>query len=285
LTASYMNPDYPKDDYPLSALTSEQADAPAEHADNEAIHHDWLTTKHAKAGVNCTACHEQTDAGSKVKTWVEKPEHTACQTCHAAESNSFQEGKHGMRLKAGLPPMTPAMARLPMNPDNKHKELTCVSCHAAHTFDTQKAAKASCQTCHIDDHSVNFDNSPHAALWQAELDGVKPKGTGVSCSSCHMPRVWHEDDLGNERILVDHNQNNTLRPNDKMLRPVCLNCHGLGFAMDALADRDLIRNNFSGQPNVHVESIDMAREVDRIFREKKAARKAAEMNKNKTENE
>lgn len=173
--------------------------------------------------------------------------------------------------------MTPAMARLPMNPENKHKQLTCVSCHGAHKFDTQQAAKVSCQQCHVDDHSRNFDGSPHAALWKLELDGSKPQGTGVSCSTCHMPRIWHEDDQGNERILVDHNQNNTLRPNDKMLRPVCLTCHGLGFAMDALADPQLIKNNFTGQPSVHVESIDMAREVDRIFREKKAAR----MKKNK----
>lgn len=296
ITASYMNPNYPKDEYPLAPLSAEQADAPETYAGEDDIHKDWLNTKHAKAGVNCTACHEQADPETKLKAWVEKPDHTSCQTCHADETTGFMEGKHGMRLKVGLSPMTPAMARLPMNPANKHEELTCVSCHGAHTFDTQKAAKESCQQCHVDDHSVNFDNSPHAELWQAELDGIADEGTGVNCSTCHMPRIWHEDDNGNERILVDHNQNNTLRPNDKMLRPVCMNCHGLGFAMDALADPEMIKNNFSGESNVHVESIDMAREVDRIFREKKAARKAAreareakealeaeEMKKNNTE--
>ena len=33
-----------------------------------------------------------------------------------------------------------------------------------------------------------------------------------------------------------------------MLRTVCLQCHGLQFSMDALADRNLILSNFSGRP-------------------------------------
>jgi hypothetical protein len=47
-----------------------------------------------------------------------------------------------------------------------------------------------------------------------------------------------------------------------MLRPVCLECHGLGFAMDALADRARIADNFSGPPSVpsaKVASLDMVR--------------------------
>ena len=40
-------------------------------------------------------------------------------------------------------------------------------------------------------------------------------------------------------IFTSHNQNDGLRSNEKMIRPVCLDCHGLGFAIDALADDDL----------------------------------------------
>ena len=40
-------------------------------------------------------------------------------------------------------------------------------------------------------------------------------------------------------IFTSHNQSDGLRPNEKMIRPVCLDCHGLGFAIDALADDDL----------------------------------------------
>ena len=75
----------------------------------------------------------------------------------------------------------------------------------------------------------------------------------VNCATCHMPR--------NERrgtIVVSHNQNDNLRPNEKMIRTVCLDCHGLGFSLDSLADPDLVARNFTGRPSVHIESIEWA---------------------------
>ena len=59
-------------------------------------------------------------------------------------------------------------------------------------------------------------------------------------------------------MVVEHNQNDNLRPNEKMVRDVCLSCHSLAFSLDALADSDLVRRNFAGPPARHVESIDMA---------------------------
>jgi hypothetical protein len=56
-----------------------------------------------------------------------------------------------------------------------------------------------------------------------------------------------------------------------MIRPVCMNCHGLGFSIDALADPALINNNFSGQPSIHIESMDMA-EIRSIEAEEKKRR-------------
>jgi hypothetical protein len=61
-------------------------------------------------------------------------------------------------------------------------------------------------------------------------------------------------------VRVQHNQSLNLRPNEKMIRGVCLNCHGLGFSIDVLADTALVQRNFAGQPARHVRSIDMARE-------------------------
>ena len=43
-----------------------------------------------------------------------------------------------------------------------------------------------------------------------------------------------------------------------MVRPVCMQCHGYEFSIDALADDALIKNNFNGQPAVHIESADWA---------------------------
>lgn len=65
---------------------------------------------------------------------------------------------------------------------------------------------------------------------------------------------------GDETVVAtQHNQNKNLRPNEKMLRSVCLHCHSLEFSIDALADKNLIANNFTGTPGVHIRSIDMAK--------------------------
>ena len=66
--------------------------------------------------------------------------------------------------------------------------------------------------------------------------------------------------MGDKKIVIaEHNQNMNLRPNEKMLRSVCMNCHGLGFSIDALADKILIKNNFTGKPEKHIRSIDMVK--------------------------
>jgi hypothetical protein len=74
-----------------------------------------------------------------------------------------------------------------------------------------------------------------------------------------MPRAEHRyEEYDFKTWFVQHNQNDTLRPSEKMIRPVCQSCHGLSFALDALADRDLVERNFAGAPAAHVPSLDMA---------------------------
>jgi hypothetical protein len=75
--------------------------------------------------------------------------------------------------------------------------------------------------------------------------------------------------LGEKMIKVEHNQNATLRPNEKMIRSSCMNCHSLAFSIDALADPILINNNFQHAPTVHIESIDMAVARDIESKDKK----------------
>jgi len=215
---------------------------PDRTAANPSLTRDWLETTHAKAGVNCSGCHGT--------PWQERPTEAVCKECHAPEVKGFLAGKHGMRLAAGLSPMTPAMARREMRPDAAHATLGCTSCHAAHRFDTKKAAMEACVGCHQDQHTIAYERSSHRILWEKELKEDTPSGSGVSCASCHMPRVEHRDeDLGVKRMLVQHNQNETLEPAEKMIRPVCLHCHGLGFSIDALAGRkvaslDMVRQRF-----------------------------------------
>ena len=250
----YDTPESPYGD----SLGKEEADMPDSIEYTHRILHDWATTVHAEAGVNCTDCHNILDEASGQAVWQDRPGYVSCQQCHEHETKGFLEGKHGMRLAQGLSPMTPGMARIPMNAEAAHRELDCASCHGSHRFNTRKAGVDACLDCHNDDHSLAYKGSLHYQAYRKELSGLAPEGSGVSCATCHMPRV-ERTKFGETFTIVDHNQNNSLRPNEKMIRAACIECHGLQFTLDALADEDLIRHNFQGRPTVHVESMDMAR--------------------------
>jgi predicted CXXCH cytochrome family protein len=233
-------------------LTSAQRDAPAEVFVDQQVVYEWEQSAHAAAGINCSDCHQ---AGNRAAPWDAKPAHSACARCHGTETTGFLESRHGMRLVAGLTPMTPALARLPMHAAAGHRELTCNACHGAHRYDTRAAAVDSCLRCHDDAHTNAYRASPHFALWRAESFGENAAGTGVSCATCHLPRETQREDA-RDVVRVQHNQNATLRPNEKMIRPVCLDCHGYGFALDTLADRALIDANFRGRPATPVDTLD-----------------------------
>lgn len=249
---------YPLEAYPLEAVT--EPDAPEGIEMSEKIKNQWLVTAHAEKGVNCSACHQK----EKTSEWIEKPDHSMCKTCHVNEVEGFLEGKHGMRLneeKLGmtLEPMSPSQANIPMKSNAHAAELGCTSCHAAHEFDIEFAAIRGCLQCHTDDHSLAYKDSPHHALVEKEKAGELPEGSSVTCATCHMPRTEKEYFYGEViQVLTEHDQSDNLRPNEKMIRPVCMNCHGLGFAIDSLADPELIKKNFNGSPAVHIESLDLA---------------------------
>jgi hypothetical protein len=265
-------PGYPVDRFPVKPQTA--PDAPAGLMQSKDIAADWLATAHARSGVNCSGCHQAEMEGAK--QWVQRPDHKVCATCHEPESKGFLAGKHGMRLAAGLSPMTPGQARQPMHDKARDTALGCTTCHGAHRFDTKKAAVDACVGCHRDEHTAAYERSPHYALWQQELAGALPPGSGVSCASCHLPRdEYRAPDGGGKRVLVQHNQSDNLRPGEKMIRPVCMNCHGLGFATDALADRTLVNNNFLGEPRTRIRSLDMVAQRMKALAEKRRQDAAA----------
>ena len=223
----------------------------------------WANSGHAQTGVNCSSCHVDKKLQSG---WIDKPGFQVCQTCHDKESDTFQAGKHGMRLAQSQSPMKPALARQPMKDDQHNAELGCSTCHGGHGFNLKQAAAESCIECHDDQHTRAYKTSSHYELWQKEIAGELNEGQGVSCASCHMPRQVIKQ-KGHQRVLVQHNQNLNLRPNEKMLRDVCMQCHGYEFAVNALADETLIKNNFSGSPTIVIDSVEMAIKRER---EKKA---------------
>lgn len=272
------------------ALYLAALDAPEAHRDAEAEAH-WAASAHAAAKVSCAGCHA---AGAETpqavsESWTDAPGETVCASCHKPEAKTFALGRHGMRrhpelarpraakrmlkdLGLGDPParmvaaierfledpapapaMSTAEARVPLTPDAHGQSLTCATCHAPHEQDLTFAAVGACLSCHADDHSKAYEGSPHHGLWQAELAGVLPPGAGVTCATCHMPQAERRG-----AVTTDHNQNDTLRPNEKMIRPVCMECHSLDFSIDALADADLVVGNFAGKPDRHIDSVDWA---------------------------
>ncbi len=212
----------------------------------------WAGSAHAASGVACSDCHRAEGAD-----WVDDPLRDVCASCHQAEPQGFLAGRHGMRLSVALDAVSPPMARQPMRPDAPSGSLGCGSCHDVHDVDVRSAAVGACLSCHADEHSEAYPGSPHARTWESEISGNAPAGSGVGCATCHMPRTSMRVG-GDARTVVQHNQNDNLRPREKMIREVCMNCHSLSFSLDALADADLIRRNFAGLPARHVESIDMA---------------------------
>jgi len=222
-------------------LSWQQKELPATVDANQAK--DWDGSSHALAGTNCQTCHND-----KNNEWVEKPDHQSCKSCHKTQLKGFLSGKHGMRLKQKLPGMTTNNARLAMK--GEHKELNCISCHKDHQFDAKEAAVASCLNCHNDQHSLAYKETKHYQLWKNK------DSRGASCATCHMPKI-EKGRKKNKSVLTQHNQNHNLRPSQKMVKTVCINCHGLGFSIDALQDKQLINNNFAVPPTQHIPLIEM----------------------------
>ncbi len=164
-------------------LTTADADGPAAPAADGDLVAAWAGSGHAAAGVACSHCHQAAGAA-----WIDQPSVPACAGCHELEAQGFLGGRHGMRLAVDLEPMSPAMARLPMKPDAAARTLGCSSCHHAHAVEVRSAAVDGCLACHDDEHSLAYRDSPHFRLWERELSGAGPAGSGVSCASCHLPR-------------------------------------------------------------------------------------------------
>ncbi|MGX5172852.1 ammonia-forming cytochrome c nitrite reductase subunit c552 [Aliikangiella sp. IMCC44653] len=224
---------------------------------------EWKLSVHAKTAANCSSCHLnelKSDKNSQHSSefWqfdlssaevVKK-----CESCHKKQVNDFEQSKHGMRLPQGLSALTPQQGRLDLN-SHRNQELNCNSCHKPHSLDVSFAAVEACLGCHQDNHSESYLLTPHYQLWSKEQSGRLPKGSGVSCASCHLPRIKK-----GRNVHVSHNQNENLRPNTKMLRKVCMNCHGLEFSLSALADEALIENNFSRAPDKNHPAIQLVKE-------------------------
>jgi len=212
--------------------------------------HLWKSSAHAKTNTQCSDCHVSIESVG-IKPVDVKPElsfkikniESTCQACHKKQLKTFLQGKHGLRLSLGLTSISTLDVVSEINKD-EFKILGCVSCHNPHSVNVIDAAVDGCLECHQDQHSRNYKQSKHFELWIKELSGDLETGSGVSCASCHLPRIKK-----GKRVDVIHNQNWNLQPNTKMLKKVCMNCHGLEYSLSALSDKILVDQNFVGTPN------------------------------------
>ena len=214
--------------------------------------HEWNQSEHAFGHAQCTDCHKTKESWQVADA--------VCADCHERALTEFSQGHHGMRQLVNKPNIKVSESPLAMLPEAKELLLSCKSCHKPHVYSTRFAEAESCLSCHNDEHSRQWKLSKHASVWQESPD------QGASCATCHLPRQLSSD---SKTITVQHNQSLNLRPNDKMLKSVCMNCHGLEYAMSALADPTQIQSNFSTPANNQHQSMIWVRERTEQNKEKK----------------
>ncbi|MEL6496457.1 MAG: cytochrome c3 family protein [Cyanobacteria bacterium J06623_7] len=218
------------------------------------IEQQWQTSAHALAEVNCSSCHQN----EETQKFVAKPTEESCQSCHEGSVDTFLLGKHGIRTLEGMSPLTPAMAHLPMQDGVADKQMNCNTCHNVHTVNTYQASVDSCLTCHADNHSLNYKNSPHAQIFQKIGTLPRPDKNSVTCATCHLPRTQSGDS-----VLVNHNNTYTLKPADRMVKEVCMNCHGVEHSYNSIFDPELVEANFARAPQQKMSTFQLVRELEK----------------------
>ncbi len=218
------------------------------------IEQQWQNSAHALAEVNCSSCHQN----QETKAFVSKPGEESCKSCHQASVDTFLLGKHGIRTLEGLSPLTPAMAHLPMKDSSLERQMNCNTCHNVHTVNTYEASVDSCLTCHSDNHSLNYKKSPHFDIFQEIGTLPRPNKDAVTCATCHLPR-----EVSGDNILVNHNNTYTLKPRDRMVQEVCMNCHGVEHAYNSIFDDELVEANFARPPNQKLPTFKMVRDLEK----------------------
>lgn len=217
----------------------------------------WQTSAHGLNDVNCASCHQN----EETKEFIETPNHESCQSCHEQSVDTFLLSKHGIRLLEEKSPLTPAMARLPMKHDAMDQQMNCNACHNVHSANTVEASVDACLTCHNDNHSLNYQNSKHAELFADSKELPRPGAGAVSCATCHLPRVV-DDRLETPVVHVNHNNTYNLKPQDRMVGDVCMNCHGIEYSYNSIFDPELVEANFDRSPTLDLQTFDLMKAAE-----------------------
>ena len=225
-------------------VTAEQLDT---------ITQEWAKSLHSVNDINCSSCH----LVEETKEFVAFPDHESCRSCHESEVETFLLSKHGIRLLEGMSPLTSKMAHIPMKKDSLDLKMNCNSCHDVHSVNTFQASVDSCLVCHNDSHSLNYENSKHFGMYSSGGELPRPTNGMVTCATCHLPR-----NEKNDVVHVNHNNTYNLLPRDRMVKDVCINCHGLEFAYSSIFDDELVSENFARSPTLKLETFDLVRALE-----------------------
>ncbi|MEO0648399.1 MAG: hypothetical protein AAFZ17_19980, partial [Cyanobacteria bacterium J06650_10] len=150
------------------------------------------------------------------------------------------------------------IAHIPMKQEAFDKQMSCNACHNVHTSNTMQASVDACLTCHNDNHSLNYENSKHAqGVLSASLP--RPGDEQVTCATCHLPRTGKKKGDGTPIVSVNHNNTYTLKPRNRMVGEVCMNCHGVEYSYNSIFDDELVEANFDRPPTLEHESFELMR--------------------------
>jgi len=182
---------------------------------------DWQVSKHSQAGINCPSCHgDEHKTAEDVKN-VRIPTPDTCATCHPAQVQQFNSGKHAlawvsmkamptahwqpMELMEGMKGCG-GCHKIGLKTESEIKGLkksgagfglaSCDACHTRHIFSVKEASQPqSCRTCHMGiDHPQweMYSASKHGVRYLLKQNGTLPENVAApACQTCHMQEGNH----------------------------------------------------------------------------------------------
>ena len=182
---------------------------------------DWQVSKHSQAGINCPSCHgDEHKTAEDVKN-VRIPTPDTCATCHPAQVQQFNSGKHAlawvsmkamptahwqpMELMEGMKGCG-GCHKIGLKTESEIKGLkksgagfglaSCDACHTRHIFSVKEASQPqSCRTCHMGiDHPQweMYSASKHGVRYLLKQNGTLPENVAApACQTCHMQAGNH----------------------------------------------------------------------------------------------
>jgi hydroxylamine dehydrogenase len=183
---------------------------------------DWKLSKHARAEVDCAACHGDAHRAKDDFAKARMPTPDTCGQCHDAQVAQFKKGKHAFAWAAAKAMPTfhyqpvaireglkgcGACHKLGLKTPEEQKELravagpfgnaSCDACHTRHLFSVDEARRPeACATCHMGfDHPQweMYSTSKHGTRNALKLQRALPENAAApTCQTCHMQEGNHE---------------------------------------------------------------------------------------------